>query len=166
MAFLNDMLARRGNRKFLAQFGIKSPLTVAMMRNLRKDHAAEIFEYEFWTPQELRKLCQPMGTVMYDLSVNHGKGGAARIMQQALNNSAGAGLTVDGAYGPRSRSAAKSLGSLEVALEAVRLRENYYRDIVARKPDQKVFLRGWLNRAEDLRNYVIKCHELDIGRGE
>jgi lysozyme family protein len=57
------------------------------------------------------------------------------------------GLVADGAVG------AKTLAAIEAASfdKLVEVRADFFRDICARKPSQKKFLRGWLNRLADFK---------------
>lgn len=155
-AFLNDLYNTASGRKFLAGMGIAGPITRQLMtKKIDREAAARIFRFHFWDGQKIGELeSQSLATVWYDLIVNHGIGGGGRMLQQALNNVMKSGLAVDGVIGPKSRAALKTASGKACALEAVRVRENFFRNLAAKKPSQKVFLKGWLNRAADLRDYV------------
>lgn len=157
--FLKDLFTSATGRVFLRSLGFSASFRKAeMKRLLSPDVAARIFRYSFWDGQDLSPWpSQALATVYYDMSVNHGKHGACLKLQQALNNSGGAGLKVDGIYGPATRAAAMGQGR-DAALELIRIRENYFRNIVQNRPSQKVFLKGWLNRAADLKRHVANMN--------
>lgn len=160
-AFLNDLYNSKSGRAFLAGLNIRGPITRAVMKRIDRDKAAAIFKYYFWDGQELGALSsQALALAWYDMSVNHGRAGGTRMIQQALNNMMAAGLVVDGIRGPKTMAQAhKASGNPGriAALEAVRIREAFYRNLAARKPSQKAFLKGWLNRAADLKTYINKA---------
>lgn len=92
----------------------------------------------------------------FDAAVNHGLGGAAKLMQKTINNyAAKAGLklsvAVDGELGPKSMAALDACirhkNNLRLICEIyINEREKYFRAIVAANPSQACFLKGWLNR--------------------
>lgn len=160
-AFLNDLYNEKAGRAFLASLGIKGPITKTLMiKKIDRNVAAEIFRFYFWDGQKIGELeSQTLATVWYDMAVNHGKGGGGRMIQQALNNAEKAKLVVDGVIGPLSLAALKKARGSRCALEALRIRENFYRNLVARRPSQKSFLKGWLNRAADLKRFIARFED-------
>jgi lysozyme family protein len=86
--------------------------------------------------------------VQFDTAVNMGVGRAVRMLQGAL------GCGVDGDFGPATRQAAEAC-SLGATVKAYcDAREGYYRRLAEQKPKLAVFLKGWLNRLNALRNEV------------
>lgn len=161
IAFLNDLYNTGSGRDFLASLGIRGMITRELMRRMiDRETAAKIFRFYFWDGQKAGELpSQSLATVWYDMAVNHGRGGGGRMLQQALNNAIRAGLVVDGAIGPKSLAALKGAAGADgkvCAAEALRIRENFFNNLVAKRPSQKVFLKGWLNRARDLKRYIEK----------
>lgn len=147
--FLKDFAKR--NRDFLHEIGVSLPVCRANMKKITRSVAAQILGREFWVG--LDAMAEPCATVTYDASVNHGRLRGVKLTQQAANLVTGAKIAVDGVTGPKTREAC-ALAPLAVALKAVELRENFFRNIVKNNPSQKVFLKGWLNRAADLRRYI------------
>jgi hypothetical protein len=63
-------------------------------------------------------------------------------------------MSVDGIVGPTTRGATeKALEKMGNALQnaIVEERIKFYHSIVHRRPDQKVFLDGWIHRAESFK---------------
>ncbi len=104
-----------------------------------------IYEAGYWLPPRCELLAPPLDLVQFDTAVNMGPGRAVRFLQQAL------GCSVDGDFGPGTQRAAQACHGADAGLEYCRLREAFYRGIVARKPEQAVFLKGWMNRLDSLR---------------
>lgn len=65
---------------------------------------------------------------------------------------AAAGVTADGNVGPQTITAINSADENMLKQNLIGARIQFYRDIVARRPDQGKFLNGWLNRVERFRN--------------
>jgi len=65
-------------------------------------------------------------------------------------------IDVDGKLGNQTISAAKSLPAMTLALKLCDRREERYRAIVRANPKLGKFLRGWLNRLNDLRKEIQK----------
>lgn len=88
-----------------------------------------------------------MAVCHFDACVNHGISGATKILQEAIG-----GLTIDGNFGSKTLTAVNNSGDISIRLLDVR--RNYYTNIVKKNPDQAVFLKGWMNRADNLEKYI------------
>ena len=104
-----------------------------------------IYESGYWVPPRCDLLAQPLDLVQFDTAVNMGPGRAVRFLQQAV------GCGVDGDFGPATERAVLACDGGDAVLTYCKLREDFYRGIVARKPEQGVFLKGWMNRLNSLR---------------
>lgn len=128
------------------------------VKTLTRDEAAVIYERYYWRPSHACDMDAPLCTLHFDASVNHGVGGAGKLLQRTINNyAAKAGLDarvdVDGAVGPKTLSALCQCldlkGNVSLICEIYcNQREAYYKAIVENNPSQKVFWNGWMNRLE------------------
>ena len=107
----------------------------------------------------------PLCALHFDAAVNHGLGGAAKLLQRTLSKVSSIPLVIDGAIGSKTKRVMyAALADME-ASGAVRrnfcevylgYREQLFKAIVANNPSQKVFLLGWLNRVEKNHQLVIR----------
>lgn len=128
------------------------------VKDITRAQAEEIYRVFYWEESKADMLPYPLCTLHFDAAVNHGVGGAAKLLQRAINNyAAKAGLDVrvevDGAVGPKTLSALCMCldikGNVRLICEIYcNEREKYYRSIVENNPSQAKFLRGWMNRLE------------------
>lgn len=107
-----------------------------------------IYETDYWVPPRCNLLDAPLDVVHLDTAVNMGPGRAVRFLQQAV------GCGVDGNFGPGTQQAVQSCDGGTALAKYCEIREAFYRQIVARKPEQAVFLKGWMNRLNSLRRHV------------
>lgn len=117
---------------------------------LTRNDAILLYYNFFWAPMHLDEIAQDdirEAFLIFDAALNHGRGGACRIVQRALYN---LGLIrsseIDGLWGPRTRKAVVEADYEDFIREFQKARTKYYHDIVARNESQRKFLRGWLNR--------------------
>ena len=116
------------------------------IKHLTKERAAEIYFSDYWTPLRCEELPKGVGEVVMNIGVNAGKGRAARWLQEEC------GATVDGQIGPQTIDhACRTLNLAEALLDRT---EGHYRSIAKGKLAK--FLKGWLNRNNDLRALVSK----------
>jgi lysozyme family protein len=85
-----------------------------------------------------------------------GVGTAIKLLQRAINDllPQQKWVAVDGKLGEQTLRAAKSLDPKRLALQLCNRREERYHTIVRANPTQQKFLRGWLNRLNDLRRSI------------
>ena len=136
------------------------------VRNLTRAQAEEIYRVMYWEESKADMMPYPLCTLHFDAAVNHGVGGAARLLQRTINNyAAKAGIDVrvdvDGAVGPKTLSALCQCldlkGNVSLICEIYcNEREKYYRSIVENNPSQKVFWNGWMNRLERNRRLIAE----------
>lgn len=133
------------------------------VRRLTRAEAATIYEKFYWDPSCANEMPWPLCALHFDAAVNHGLGGAARLLQRTLSKSRGVPLEIDGAIGPKTKRVLyAALMDMDVNAEYrssfcylyLDYRERLFIDIVSNTPSQKVFLRGWLNRVEKNRKLV------------
>ena len=116
---------------------------------LSREEARAIYRVFFWGASKADKMRWGLCLVHYDCAVNCGVGGAAKQLQRTLRN-LGAGITIDGAIGPKTMRAIAKHSTEAVAQEYLRVREAFYRGLVSRDPKQGNFLQGWMNRLEKI----------------
>ena len=130
------------------------------VRLIEEPEVQAIYESDYWVPPRCDLLSGPLDLVHFDTAVNMGPGRAVRFLQSAVR------CPVDGDFGPSTALAVASCDAGEAVLAYCDAREAFYRTLVARKPDQGVFLKGWLNRLRALRAEAgLPGHEGLVPRG-
>ena len=120
---------------------------------------ADWYRAEWWNALGLGSLDQALATEIFEQSVNLGKSGCGKKVQQvanAYNYSGGKylfpDLVVDGAIGPKTLAALGTLiksgktnaRALVHALNCVQ--GSHYIELAAKKFTQRIFITGWMKR--------------------
>jgi lysozyme family protein len=125
------------------------PASVDEVRRLSRNLAREIYRRGYFEGPGIGRLPDRVQPFVFDAAVNHGPGQAVRFVQRVCNGAGFGPLVVDGACGPRTSLAAadaeRAMGDWLLAA-LVEERRNFYLALVERRPEQRVFLKGWLNR--------------------
>jgi lysozyme family protein len=121
------------------------------IKALSRTDAIVIYAQKFWKPMKLDLLKpQSVATRCFDMAVNMGIKRGVKIAQRAYNEikaEEATRLKVDGKLGPKTRKALESIDEVEMMAALRQHHEQYYRDLVEKKPVLEVFLDGWVNRA-------------------
>ena len=122
------------------------------VQNLTYEDAVVIYYNFFYLPvrgNEIAANSIKKAFLIMDLTLNHGRGGMAKIVQNALYSIGMLKASdIDGKYGPRTRAAIINADEPDFIQAVDKARRNYYNAIVRNKPSQKKFIRGWLNRCD------------------
>ena len=155
-AFLTDIASTQAGRDVLDRMGVILPVTRNTIRNLTESLAASLFRWQMWDTLKLDLIPLRPAVVLYDAAVNSGPKQSVRFAQRGYNSCVvyGQPLDTDGIMGPATRKAMQQADTDKILMAVLDQREQFYRDLVAAKPSQEVFLKGWLNRVADLRRYV------------
>lgn len=117
-----------------------------------KEKARNLFRAKFWMPINCDKMPREIAIITFDMAVNSGIGNAAKTLQKTVT-SLGTKLSVDGVVGPLT------LGGIDQEYvenkdlfiqQFLKYRYNFYHSIITRRPSQKKFWRGWVNRLRHL----------------
>ena len=92
------------------------------IRNLTADQARAIYWSDYWQKNNCESLSYPLGECFFDICVNNGRARADKLMRISGNASA-----------------------------LLRNRDDFYRRLAAANPAMNRFLKGWLNRDNELR---------------
>lgn len=153
IAFLSDRA--RHDADWLRVIGVQLPVTRKTIQALTREQAEKIFRRVFWDPYRLDELPMQIATVLYDCGVNAGMPQSVKLAQRGFNACMPeVHLVVDGVLGPLTRAALSKHCTSTVLGKILDARVEFYASIVKKRPSQKVFLSGWLNRVKDLRTYV------------
>jgi len=118
------------------------------IKNITKEEAWNIYRRDFWDPLHLDSINnQAVADQILDTAANMGIKTGAIIAQRAAK-SLGKNIAVDGTLGPATIAAINSLPSSKLASQMVRHRIDAYNAIVAKRPESREFLKGWLARAK------------------
>lgn len=146
VGYVNDPLDAGGETKY----GIAKNANMDVdITNLDWQTAKEIYFYKYWLAGRCDQLPPRMAILHFDGCVNHGIGRASKFLQQAV------GAQPDGVIGPRTLGLANEGDELEICSRICDQRAAFYNAIVARKPDQVRFLKGWMRRINEMRDFVM-----------
>jgi len=113
------------------------------IKNLTQEGAKEIYYQWYWQPMKLTGIYSPDSILeIFDMGVNAGKVNAIRMAQRVVN------ATPDGKMGPMTTKSINNLPDFVKRYKQARV-EYYMR--IALKRNNKVFLKGWLNRVSSCR---------------
>jgi lysozyme family protein len=104
-----------------------------------------IYFNNYWLPAHCDTMRVPLDLVVFDTAVNMGVSGAMTLLGQAANVDTG-GIVSTGAL-----QVIGNFDPMSLAAQTLDQREAKYKAIVAAKPQQGIFLKGWLNRLDTLR---------------
>jgi len=126
---------------------LKPDATKRDIRELTLDAAKQIYYEHWWVRYGYRALPFSIGKRVFSFAVNMPSQSAHKLLQRAIRAATGEQLLEDGVLGEKTIAAAKAAdtGKLLGALRSEAA--GYYRSLAAKNPSQKVFLKGWLNRA-------------------
>ena len=133
-------------QKVYDQFRLRSGQPAQDVKDISDDEVQSIYEAGYWMAAQCESLDSPLHLVHFDTSVNMGVNRAIKFLQGAV------GCGVDGDFGPGTRDAVAACDQGSAVKNYCNLRENFYKGIVDHKPDQAVFLKGWMNRLDSLRH--------------
>ncbi|MFN0218076.1 MAG: glycoside hydrolase family 108 protein [Hyphomicrobium sp.] len=108
------------------------------LKRIADDEVADIYRKRYWAPASCADLPAPLALMHFDAAVNHGVGGAIRLLQGAV------GAIVDGEIGPETRAAIARSPILKTLGRYAEARRARYRAL----PHFWRFGRGWLNRVD------------------
>lgn len=113
------------------------------IRNLTRDQARQIYWHSYWRTIAGAYLPARTAWAVMDCAVNCGRAQSVKWLQRALR------INDDGIIGPRTLEHASLENDSELALAVLAQREAHYRAL-AKKGNFAKFLKGWLNRNNDL----------------
>lgn len=111
----------------------------AELRAISQETVRSIYQRRYWMPAHCTELPAGLDLFHFDAAVNHGVGGAIRLLQEALN------VEADGDVGPLTRRAIRIANIDDVIERYAALRERRYRSLA----HFWRFGRGWLRRVQE-----------------
>jgi lysozyme family protein len=105
-----------------------------------KEMVWKFYKTKVWDKVRGDELPSGVDYLAFDFAVNAGASRAIKTLQQAV------GAIPDGIIGPATMKFIQGYSGEELIKNYSEVKEEFYRGIVARKPDQVKFLKGWLNR--------------------
>lgn len=130
------------------QYRTSKKLPRRSVRDITVAEYTEIYDVYYWEPVRAKWLDGTLGLALFDTAVNMGVGGAIRRLQMSLE------VPLTGRWTQAISDVIHESDQLEVALNICKLRIAKRYDRIRERPDQKVFLKGWLNRDNDLMRKV------------
>jgi lysozyme family protein len=121
------------------------------IKNMTVELAKLIYYRDWWKVYQYNMILdQSVATKTFDLAVNMGARTAHRILQHAANALGGLITSFDGELGPETTKAVNSRDNHLLLLQTMRdLAQSHYEAIIAVHPEDEVFRKGWINRAQD-----------------
>lgn len=111
---------------------------ISALRDIDGATVSDIYRARYWQPASCALLPDAVAIMHFDASVNHGVGGATRVLQSAL------GVVADGEIGPETLAAARTQSARLIIERYAELRRARYRAL----PHFWRFGRGWLRRVD------------------
>ena len=121
--------------------------------NLTLVQATAIYRDCEWAHCRCDALPAHLDTAIFDCAVNNGEAVAAILLQRAIID-CGTEIAADGEIGPQTLHLASLANGPALLRRHLQLRRQRYADIVLHNPRDAKFLKGWLNRVNDLETFL------------
>lgn len=116
--------------------------SLTTLRHMTKEEWRDIFMEHSWNPWQADKIAsQRVANICVDWSWMSGAGVIKRVQKIV-------GVKADGAVGPQTLAAINGMSEDYLFALIKQARKDYYEAIVRAKPDNAVFMKGWLNRLD------------------
>lgn len=145
--YVNDPVDPGGETKYGVAKNANPSIDVT---NLDWEGAQAIYYEKYWLVGKCDKLNNRVAILHFDGCINHGCGREAKFLQRAV------GVGDDGAIGPGTLAAVEAMDPIDVCNKVCDQRAKFYNDIVAAKPSQVKYLKGWLRRIEEMRAFTTE----------
>ncbi len=122
---------------------------IVNVANITKKDAEKVFKQMYWNKMHGDDLPRDLSIAVFDMAINSGPKTAIKTLQKVL------GVSQNGTIGSETLLAINNYKG-DLLDDYLKAREAKYLAIVKKKPTQKVFIKGWLNRLKDLRKYIAK----------
>lgn len=119
------------------------------VRNLTLDGAMNVYFTNYWLRGKCDKLPYPVSLIHFDGCVNHGIGRANKFLQRAV------GVIDDGVIGPITLRKINETDPAVLIESVADQRSDFYHAIVKRDPSQGIFLKGWMRRINEVRDFTL-----------
>lgn len=127
--------------RFLCREASKNDVQIMTLED-----AGKIYKARYWNPLKLDSCVdQSMATCIFDMGVLCGTGTVAKWVQEICK------VPQDGKVGVVTLGALNALKRPTFVESFANRAQSHFNGIVQRNPSQKVFLKGWTNRANRLR---------------
>ena len=158
--FVNDPLDSGGmtnlgvTKRVWEEF-VGHPVSEADMRALTPEIIAPMYKMKYWNSSYCEVLPKGLDYVVFDFAVNAGTGRSVKTLQSAI------GCVADGVIGPKTMAVINDANPKDLIAKFSDARADFYQGIVARKPNQARFIKGWLNRVEESRKLALEEYNQD-----
>ena len=116
-----------------------------------------IYTKNYWNPIMGNQITsQRIADIAVDWAFNSGSGNVVKHIQHILVNTFSAAISVDGGMGPMTLTALNAADEPTLWNAIVADRIAFYNALVANNPSLNVFLKGWLNRVNNLVAFEAK----------
>jgi len=143
--YVNDPQDRGGETKFGVAKNANPDLDIV---NLTWEEAKAVYYTRYWVKAHCQELPSRLAVLHFDGAVNSGCGRAAKFLQRAV------GAVADGAIGPATIALVQQKDEIEMCHEVCDYRMRFYEEIVANDPTQSKYLKGWLRRIQEMRDFT------------
>lgn len=144
------------------QLGLSSPVPKQFWKKLNsvlgvdetlQEYVYGFYKESFWDALGCDYFVEAIAHLLLDFGINSGLSRGIKHLQKAIVG-CGTNVTVDGKIGKQTINACNKLDPNCICEYMLQDREAFYRAIVANKPSQEKFLRGWINRVNSNREFI------------
>ena len=125
-------------------------LTPNDLKNISDADISTIYLNQYWNACRCSELPNGIDYCVFDMAINSGTGMSVKLLQKSV------GTDIDGVLGSITLALIKGKDQLGLIRAFSDQKESFYRNVVAKRPSQSVFIDGWLARINDVQERAIK----------
>lgn len=127
-----------GVTQYMWEAFVGHPVSTEDMKKLNRERVARFYKYKYWDTVKADELPDGIDYLVFDFAVNAGPGRAVKLLQSVV------GVPEDGAVGPKTLKAVKSITPATLIQVYTEAKEEFYKSLKS----FNVYGKGWLARAD------------------